>query len=347
MNRILTLLLLASALTTSVRAQNTQVADSGVPIEHLTFGRNETDRCLKCHGMVNFAYKLPVKDGDRLRNFTVLADTFKASVHAAVTCTQCHQDILEYPHKFSGGRPRVLCGADCHAVDKQGALYDHAKTFSEYRTSVHGKGLTDSTSGSPRCESCHGAGNPHAIHKAKGSLTKSERMNLCITCHDDRSLMLSKHVDPDAVSSYRQSFHYKAIRFGQTETAVCQDCHRVHAILPADSVASSISPANIASTCGQQSCHTGVAMNFAMSGANHLRMRIEKEPILFIEEKLFIVLTLGTMAMLVVGILLDIQKKYGWLRLGGASARSIGRRLRSLRGAGQRALVLGKRILID
>ena len=80
----------------------------------------------------------------------------------------------------------------------------------------------------------------------------------------------------DAVDSYRRSFHYKAIRFGETNTAVCQDCHTVHDVLPKDSAHSSIADANLPKTCGQSDCHPGAQMNFSMSGANHLDLRIDR-----------------------------------------------------------------------
>jgi len=317
------------------------------PLDRITFQGDENDRCLKCHGLQNFAFRLTSKDGDRLRNLTVIADTIKRSVHGAVACQHCHQEIREYPHAFAGERPKVRCDAACHAVDKSGAPYTHAATYVDYASSVHGKGLVDGQSGSPRCETCHGAGNPHSIGRSKDVLPKTERMRLCVDCHEKRELMVARHVDPDAVGSYRQSFHYKAIRFGQTNTAVCQDCHNVHRILPADSAASSVSTANIASTCGQQNCHPGVNMNFAMSGANHLRSRIGKDLVLGLEEKLFVVLTIGTMAMLLVGILLDIQRKYGWLRLLGRGFRAVGSRRDDFLYIGRKLVVFGKKVLID
>ncbi len=318
-----------------------------LPSERLVFSGNETERCLKCHGMQNFAFRLPEKDRDRIRNLTVIADTFKTSVHKNVSCQHCHTEITEYPHQFVGARTKVSCGTDCHALDSTGKAYTHAAVYEDFRISVHRKGLTDSTSGNPNCESCHGAGNPHAIHRARNSITKADRMNLCIPCHDNRELMLANHVDPEAVSSYRKSFHFKAIRFGQTNTATCQDCHSVHRILPADSSGSTIAPATIARTCGQENCHPGVNLNFAMSGANHLNLRIEKSPLLFIEEELFILLTVGTMAMLVVGIILDVQKKFGWIELLVALFGRVRGWLGDLHLVGAKALTLARRVLID
>ncbi len=324
--------------------------------ERLVFSGNETDRCLKCHGMRNFAFRDLIADThgvnfDRITNLTVAPDTFKASVHGKIACQHCHENIKEYPHDLAGGRTKVTCDASCHANDQGGKPYNHVVVYGQFTSSVHSKGLTDPANGSPRCETCHGAGNPHAIQRAKGVLSKSERMDLCINCHENRELMTARHVDPEAISSYRQSFHYKAIRFGQTTTAVCQDCHTVHAILPPDSAASSISATHIAATCGQDNCHPGVNMNFAMSGANHLKFRIEKSMLLFLEEKLFVVLTLGTMVMLVIGIILDVQKKFGWLDLLGRGMQAVLHTatgiFAGMKAFGGRALALSRKLLID
>jgi len=156
--------------------------------------------------------------------------------------------------------------------------------------------------------------------------------------------MKSNNVTTDAVSSYKRSFHFKAIKFGETTTAVCQDCHTTHHVLPHDSMQASISSKNIAATCGKNNCHPGAQMNFAMSGANHLTIKIEEEPILKFEEQFFIVLTFGSMAMLVVGIVLDIQKKFGWLILLKKFLQHI---LQFLFRTGRFIFMLFKKILLD
>jgi hypothetical protein len=51
--------------------------------------------------------------------------------------------------------------------------------------------------------------------------------------------------------------------------------------------------------------------------------------------------------MLVAGIILDVQKKFGWLTLLIAWARSLGVRARRMRDPLRRALQTAKRILID
>jgi hypothetical protein len=168
-----------------------------------------------------------------------------------------------------------------------------------------------------------------------------------VNCHADEEKMRRNKATTDPVTTYQRSFHYKAIHFGETNTAVCQDCHTVHGVLPKDSVRSSIHASNISTTCGQQACHPGAKLNFSMSGLNHLGLRIGREPILRGIELFFIVLTAGSMLMLVIGIILDIQKKFGWQVLVARWMRAAARAIRSTAPPARGAIRLARRILID
>ena len=296
----------------AVVAALTASAPAPVPAQTRTTA-DGSERCLQCHGMRNLAFR----DSATLvvHRYSVPADTFARSAHGGLSCRQCHSDVNEYPHVFATPRVPVSCGADCHATDATGRPYTHQKEVTDFLSSAHRTGLTDSTSASPRCTTCHGGADPHAVPKAPAKLTQREKMAQCVACHDDRPLMTRNGVNPDAVSSYHRSFHYKAITFGSTTAAVCQDCHTAHHVLPPDSAASSVAAGHIAQTCGQLGCHQGAKLNFAMSGANHLALRIEHEPVLRFLEWFFKVLTVGTMLMLMAGIALDVQKKFGLVAL--------------------------------
>ena len=315
------------------------------PDERIIFAADDTGRCLKCHGMSNFAFRDSAAGA--LHNYTVNEELFRGSIHGKLHCQQCHAEIKKYPHQFEGQRKKVSCGNECHVADSAGNIYTHQREVNDFSSSVHRKGLTGENPDDPECTSCHGGGNPHAVAQAKKTMSLKEKMGLCITCHDDEALSVRNKLDPQAVSSYRKSFHYKAIKFGETGVAVCQDCHTVHRVLPKDSASSSISVGNIANTCGQEHCHSGAAMNFAMSGANHLDLRIEREPILWYLEKFFIILTAGTMAMLLIGIILDVQRKFGWVIVIGNIGKRLAPTLRVLGDIGTTLLKYSKRILID
>jgi hypothetical protein len=265
--------------------------------------------CSKCHAMNNFSYIN--EDLKSLKNLTVNTDEFKKSVHGKLKCIDCHRDTPSYPHKEK--IEKVGCNQDCHSIDEKGNPYNHSKQVNEFADSIHAKGKNGYSKDSPTCVSCHGYSSVHTIQKVTKIISQQEKISQCIACHDNTEMMIRNKVEIEAVNSYKQSFHYKAIKYGGVKSATCQDCHGVHKIHPRGHKESTISKDKIADTCGKSGCHDGANINFAMSGANHLKLRIDKEPILYWEEKLFQILTGGTMAMLVVGIVLDIQKKFGWI----------------------------------
>ncbi|MDE3127328.1 MAG: hypothetical protein KGL38_04935 [Gemmatimonadota bacterium] len=309
-------------------------------------------RCLACHTMPNLGYRDSA--GAAARNFSLNAGAFRGSAHGALHCAQCHPQAVEFPHPAAMAATRVSCDGDCHATDSLGRPYTHAREAADLAASIHGAGHDPDN---PTCLSCHGAGNPHAIATLKGA-PPAARMAVCANCHADREMMARHGVPTDAVASYERSFHYKAIRFGATGTAVCTDCHTAHHVLPAGDPRSTVARANLTRTCGQSNCHAGAQMNFASSGANHLDLRVDKSPVLFFEEKFFYLLTAGTMVMLLVGIVLDVQRKFNWLVLARAFGRVLARRARrvsrhlgwvgpALGKAGRAAFVAMRRVLYD
>lgn len=301
----------------------------------------DSGRCLTCHGMANLAVREP--GSTPLHTFSVSPQRFSASAHGGLTCQQCHGEVGPYPHELTSGRAKVTCAQDCHAQDRDGRRYSHATTVADFETSAHRSGDPKDR---PTCLTCHGAGDPHAIGSAK-SQSQRARMALCVDCHDDRARMTRNHVEPDAVSSYRRSFHYKAIKFGAGRAAVCQDCHTTHRILPPTDPRSSVAPAALPATCGQSTCHSGARTHFAVSGANHLDLRVKREPVLEAEEWLFWMLTAGTMVMLVVGIALDVQKTFGWIALMKRIGRWLRRRLDAVVVAGRRTFRLARWLLVE
>ncbi len=332
-----------------------RAADRGAPVAGAAITVPRTADCLKCHALPNLGYR----EGGQARVFTVAPQAFRGSAHGTLACVQCHSDVAAYPHVPSAQRKRVTCDADCHAVDASGRPYTHRGVVARFRESVYGRPVRDPTGlvapdpDAPTCLTCHGdtgSGNPHAIAAAK-SLTRAAKVQLCVSCHDDRALMEKHRVPAEAVASYRRSFHYKSLLFGGTGTAICIDCHTAHDILPASDPRSSVAAASLTKTCGRARCHEGARRNFAVSGANHLDLRVESEPVLWFEEKFFLLLTGGTMLMLLVGIALDVQRKFGWAALAARAGRAIGRTVErfrpSLVRSSRRGLELARRILID
>lgn len=114
--------------------------------------------------------------------------------------------------------------------------------------------------------------------------------------------------DPLAVESYEKSFHGKALlRFGNDRVAICSDCHGHHDVLAPEDPAAPTHRNNAAKTCSQQGCHAGARVNFAMSGANHLHLKIKDSAFLRLEEGFFNLLTVGVIGILLLGIALDLR----------------------------------------
>ncbi len=200
--------------------------------------------------------------------------------------------------------------ADCHP--------DVQQTLS---ASVHGK--ADKKPGDhPTCTTCHGQ-DPHATEPVT-KLSRRQKAILCGDCHDDQARMARYGVDPEAVSSYKESFHgKKLLRFHKQDSAACNDCHGNHEISVFGQCAPHPDGALLAANCSKCSsreragllretcakCHKGANINFCMSGANHMRLKIESSPLLVLEDLFFRLLTYGTMALLLGMVALDLRRK--------------------------------------
>ena len=200
---------------------------------------NDNSACLKCHGMAGFAFRDSASA--TARDLSVRAAGFRESVHGELHCQQCHGNITSFPH-LAASRAKVTCADACHATDSSGKVYSHRMVVAEFTSSVHGRSAARGNRDVPDCLTCHGNRNPHEIGRGSKEMSPKEKMALCGNCHDDAAKMARNHVTAEGVRSYRRSFHYKAIRFGETNTAVCQDCHTAHGVLPADRSRSSICP---------------------------------------------------------------------------------------------------------
>lgn len=220
-----------------------------------------------------------------------------AGPHKDLACTDCHSSITSAgPHPASETKEKVQC-ASCHADEGQ-----------RYSLSVHAR--PDKQPGDhPTCVYCHGGGNPHAVRPLR-AMTHVADAALCSRCHADKARMARYGVDPDAVSSYNESFHGKALlAYGKTNVAVCIDCHGKHDVLPPSDPNAPTNRNHVAATCGKAGCHPGAKINFAMSGANHLRLKLKESLALRLEEMLFKYLTLGTILLLLAGVALDLRTK--------------------------------------
>lgn len=309
-------------------------------IQFFSPAENNTSRCLACHGMRGFAYRDSLQ---RVVNLYVDSTQFYNSAHSKLKCQDCHQDITQYPHKPAVGS-KLSCDAECHAT-KEGKPYTHREVYSTFLHSVHGKSLTGEDTDAPTCIFCH-QGDAHMVQFVKKVMTADEKMALCASCHNNRQVMLKHNVNPYAVSSYKESFHWKAIRYGYDKAAVCEDCHTNHNVLAPDNPKSTVYSANLPGTCGKNGCHPGAKMNFASSGANHLSWTVGKYKGLTYELWFYYVVIGGTVSALLIGVILDIQRRIGFPKIAHNLVVDISKSMNGLAKLGVKAWKLIVYILI-
>jgi hypothetical protein len=189
----------------------------------------QNSACLSCHG------DKEAKD-EADHSIYVSLSHFQASVHASLSCTDCHTPMSGYPHPVHPSP--VNCGT-CHS--------DEAKDLVE---SVHAK-----ASGQP-CLNCHG--DPHAVVPVKDLSSPVFPLNIprtCGSCHGKPELA-KKFGLREVYSLYMDSVHGFALtKDGLLVAATCSSCHGTHKILSHVNPSSRTYRSNVPSTCG--SCHKG------------------------------------------------------------------------------------------
>ena len=259
---------------------------------------------------------------------------------AKVQCTHCHYQgnpegapqsdaYLAYSASVHGqeaakGNPKAPRCQDCHGAHDVRHTKDpashvakknvaetcgkcHVKIYGEYVNSIHGVALLQkNVPDAPACTDCHGE---HAIYKKDdpaSTVYVTRVAETCGKCHASENIVGKYGVDVEQVVTYADSFHGIAERFGAKTVANCASCHGVHDILPPDDPRSSVNLANIPRTCGK--CHPGAGKNFAR-GKIHLNPDKPEAGVVFFVKWAFTLLTAGTMAALILHILLDLRKK--------------------------------------
>lgn len=114
------------------------------------------------------------------------------------------------------------------------------------------------------CTDCHG-GDPTQFEAAaahvngfSGSLSKSQAVRLCLSCHGDVPQMRQYALEPVTEEMFLVSRHGQRLLLdGDTLAPSCGDCHGSHAILPRTDPRSPVNSARISETCS--TCHSDPA----------------------------------------------------------------------------------------
>ncbi|MGD8940817.1 MAG: cytochrome C [Gammaproteobacteria bacterium] len=188
--------------------------------------RPDNSICLGCHGFQGFA--VPGPDG-QMRDLHVDKDGFLKSVHAKRGCVECHQDILQIPHRKNIDR-KVGC-VQCHRelwdkAQREGKTEEFArlrvvvKQIDSYMNSIHARpSMQDQSRTNATCYNCH---NAHYIYPEESMERVERRLQIpqvCGKCHEAEKNL------------YLTSVHGKEVtQNGNINAAVCSDCHTTHDI---------------------------------------------------------------------------------------------------------------------
>ena len=265
------------------------MAGQGPPPKHTTETSDKIDAadtaaCMSCHA-------------DEQENFAAVHDkSLAASPHKDLKCQDCHTSMDAFPHTDEMRKDKPSCGK-CHP-EEDDAYGQSSHSHPDKQKGDH-----------PTCVTCHANGDPHAVRPSHRR-TRAELALLCSSCHEQKERMDRYGVDSDAVASYDESFHGKAVlKFGNLKAAICLDCHGIHDVLPPQNPKAHTNRANAAKLCSKPSCHPGANVTFAMSGANHLRLMVKRGPVLRLVDLFFRFLTGGMILFLTGGVALDLRKK--------------------------------------
>jgi cytochrome b subunit of formate dehydrogenase len=206
--------------------------------------RNE--KCLKCHGKENYS-----KKG---RELHVTAEQFKQSVHGGRDCVNCHTDIVKIPHKKGVDR-KVGC-VKCHTelwkeAQQLGTTEENArlgvvmKQIESYMGSMHARpNIDDQSRTNATCYNCHDAHYISPIDKHVGINGRPNIPNICGNCHTD------------ILDTYKTSVHGLEIASGNTDAAVCTDCHSSHGVKEPHDATGRVAITRNCGNCHQENLET-------------------------------------------------------------------------------------------
>lgn len=291
----------------------------------------DAENCLMCHRYRGLARV--EKDGT-YRLFHVDETLFSRGPHARVSCRGCHVDIDKIPHDnakpvdclrgchieeptreivFTHAGVQGVLQDSVHAIrDPNGALRSHSEDFPECKdchdsplfrpVSIFKKvraGVSERAIS--RCKMCHADESftryfySHVttrLHKARDS---REVVVMCARCHADGAFA-RRHGLPDAVSSYLETYHGKAVLFGSSLAPDCLDCHAgqnsVHAMQAKTDPRSSVQADNRSAVCNSEDCHATATPALASFDV-HASRDPQTHPLEFAVALFFVVATLG------------------------------------------------------
>lgn len=304
--------------------------------------------CVLCHKHRGLSR---IDENGNFRLFYINEALFEEGPHVRVKCLDCHRDISKIPHdpakkvdcttechltepsgqkNFSHKSVSDQLAKSVHGSleadgnpKKNSQDYPGCKDCHEeplYRPLSFFKGKTSGVSerSLSRCKTCHRTGKfaesfyKHVTSRLQKSRKPAETVGVCAKCHGDKDFN-QRHKLDDVVTSYKETFHWKAIRFGSEETPDCVDCHvvkgeSVHFIEGKDSPTAANNKKNVPTTCRTSECHAKA--NEKLAGFQvHVTYDKDKYPLQYYMLKFFTALMAGVMYFFLVLIILELLRR--------------------------------------
>jgi len=200
---------------------------------------NET--CMECHSDKEITKEIKGKE----HSVFVDKKIFNKSIHAELSCTDCHVDVdtEDFPHKEN------LKKVDCSLC--------HDDIIEDYKKSIHGIAKSKNGDGlAAGCTDCHGT---HGILSSANPSSKTYKLNIqdtCGKCHNDpKVLKLIGLKGSGPGIDYENSVHNKYLHSKKNEKSAptCITCHGSHKILSGADPKCAYGKRNIKDVCGK--CH--------------------------------------------------------------------------------------------
>lgn len=196
-------------------------------------GTTTNEKCMICHGKKN---KFKKEVTGRKIPLYVDQTVLKKSVHGSRSCTDCHIDIVDIPHKQV---KKVNCRRCHYSGNTVGA--PQGNLYKQYEQSIHGVEVSKGNPKAPVCQDCHGT---HDVFKHDNPASKTYRLNIPKTCG-------RCHID--IYATYKESVHGVAVFKGNLDAPVCSSCHGEHNIKAPNQPGSTVAPLHVTKTCS--GCH--------------------------------------------------------------------------------------------
>ena len=277
----------------------------------------DKENCLMCHKYRQIGR---IDEKGRKRSYFVNENIYANSVHRNVPCRDCHTYIDKLPHDPVTQEVNCANECHIKPPFSNDN-FSHKKIIDVYNRSVHGTQEDDSPelkAAKPYCKYCHL--NPiftrveeqriafeetlgrclncherkgvtqaykHITHRLRSKTSRSpqEIVQLCSkNCHADLVLMKKLKVSNEsmeAVKTYNESIHGKAVGLGSQKAADCVSCHAtssIHDIYKKDEPHATVNKANLVKTCKQ--CHENVTERFAQIDV-HSEIGPHEKPVLY------------------------------------------------------------------